>query len=80
MAAQARGVAYLTTTSPIAARQTAGAEAASKSRELLDTIESPLVLSEIEAAQNEKVGRIAEVVVELGEDYNRSDNISNTQE
>ena len=79
-AAQARGVAYLTTTSPIAARQTAGAEAASKSRELLDTIESPLVLSEIEAAQNEKVGRIAEVVVELGEDYNRSDNISNTQE
>ena len=66
-AAQARGVAYLTTTAPHKARQTSGEEAARESAELLDTIESPLMRSEIEAAQAERPGEIAEVVVELGD-------------
>ena len=72
-AAHARGVSYLTTTAGSADRQTAGAEAASKSRELLDQIESPLIRSEIEAAQKEKPGIATEVVVELGPDGTRSD-------
>ena len=72
-AAHAKGVAYLTTTAPDAMRQTAGAEAASKSREILDQIESPLVMSEIEAAQSEKPSSGTEVVVELGADNKRSD-------
>lgn len=72
-AAQARGVQYLTTTAPVAARQTAGTEAARKSSKVLQQIESPLVRSEIEAAQKNHPGHSAEVVVELGEDGVRSD-------
>ena len=72
-AAQARGVAYLTTNSPDATRQTAGAEAARKSSELLNEIESPLVRQEIEQAQMEKRSHTAEVVIELGSDAKRSD-------
>ena len=71
--AHAKGVAYLTTTAPSATRQTAGAEAASKSREILDKIESPLIKGEIEAAQSEKRSSSTEVVVELGSDFDRSD-------
>ena len=67
-AAQARGVAYLTTTAPTATRQTAGAEAAREASEVLDGIDSPLMRQEIEAAQKEKPGSAAEVVVELGPD------------
>ncbi|MBQ9002360.1 MAG: Na+/H+ antiporter NhaA [Eggerthellaceae bacterium] len=65
-AAAAKGVAYLTTTAPQADRQTAGAEAARKSADLIDSIESPLMRQEIEAAQNEHANQAAEVVVELG--------------
>lgn len=72
-AAQARGVAYLTTNAPDATRQTAGAEAARKSSEVLESIESPLVRQEIEEAQKGKVSHTAEVVVELGADEKRSD-------
>ena len=43
------------------------------SSELLDEIESPLLRSEIEAAQKDSLGHIAEVVVSLGEDGERSD-------
>ena len=75
-AAHAKGVAYLTTTAPSATRQTAGTEAANMSRDLLDHIESPLVLSEIEAAQSESDKPATEVVVELGADYERSDSES----
>lgn len=71
-AAHAKGVAYLTTSTDDV-RQTAGVEAARQSSELLDQIDSPLVRSEIEAAQNESSNRRAEVVVELGTDEVRSD-------
>ena len=72
-AAHAKGVAYLSTTAPDATRQTAGAEAANKSREILEQIESPLIRSEIEAAHSEKASSAAELVVELGDDFDRSD-------
>ena len=71
-AAHAKGVAYLTTSTDDV-RQTAGVEAARQSSELLDQIDSPLVRSEIEAAQNESSNHRAEVVVELGTDEVRSD-------
>ena len=67
-AAQARGVAYLTTNDASATRQTAGAEAARESNAVLDSIESPLVRQEIEAAQKETANKHAEVVIELGAD------------
>ncbi len=67
-AAQARGVAYLTASSATANSQTAGAEAARKSSEMLDDIDSPLVRQEIEEAQRSKASGSAEVVVELGAD------------
>ena len=67
-AAQARGVAYLTTNDASATRQTAGAEAARESNAVLDSIESPLIRQEIAAAQQEKAHKHAEVVVELGND------------
>ena len=72
-AAHAKGVAYLTTTAEGATRQTAGAEAAKKSREVLDQIESPLIRGEIQAAQSVKKSNATEVVVELGDDFDRSD-------
>lgn len=65
---QKRGVAYLTTSDDDSVRQTAGAEAARQSRELLDQIESPLVRQEIEAAKQGSPCGVAEVVVEFGED------------
>ena len=73
-AAQARGVAYLTTTAPNSARQTAGNEADRESREMINDIESPLVRREIEEAQKGHANRSAEVVVELGssDDEDRS--------
>lgn len=67
-AARARGVAYLTTNAPETTRQTAGAEAARKSEELLGSIDSELMRSEIKAAQDENARKTAEVVVELGPD------------
>ena len=72
-AAQARGVAYLTTAAPDATSQTAGNEALRESREMLEGIESPLVRQEIENAQKENASHTAEVVVELGDDGDRSD-------
>lgn len=69
----ARGVHYLTTPEPVAARQTAGTEAARQSSKVLQGIESPLVRSEIDAAQRERPGHNPEVVVELGSDERRSD-------
>ena len=72
-AAQARGVAYLTTNDASATRQTAGAEAARQANVVLEEIESPLVLQEIAEAQKAKANRTAEVVVELGSDEERSD-------
>ena len=74
-AAQARGIAYLSTNDASATRQTAGAEAARESSELLEGIESPLVRHEIEEAQKSKANRTAEVVVELGADEKRSDSL-----
>lgn len=65
-AAQARGVQYLTSTAPVAARQTAGTEAAKKSSKVLESIDSPLVRNEIEEAQKEHPSGSAEIVVELG--------------
>jgi len=76
-AAHARGVTYLTTTAPDATRQTAGAEAARNSADVLEGIDSPLVRQEIEAAQREKASSSAEVVVELGEDGTWSANDAN---
>ena len=67
-AAQAHGVAYLTTNDASATRQTAGAEAARESNAVLDSIESPLVRQEIAAAQKETSNKHAEVVVNLGGD------------
>lgn len=72
-AAQARGLTYLTTTAPDVTRQTAGAEAARKSADVLDGIESPLVRQEIEAAHKEKGSASTEVVVELGGDDDDDD-------
>ena len=74
-AAQARGIAYLSTNDASATRQTAGAEAARESSELLEGIESPLVRHEIEEAQKSKANRTAEVGVELGADEKRSDSL-----
>ncbi len=74
--AQARGIQYLTTTAPQAARQTAGTEAARKSSQVLEQIESPLVRSEIEAAQKEHLSQGTEVVVSLGGDGRRSDEVA----
>ena len=71
-AAHSQGVAYLTTSND-SVRQTAGLEAARKSNELLEQIDSPLVRSEIEAAQKEDASGHAEVVVDLGPDGARSD-------
>ncbi len=71
--AKRQGVQFLTVTAPVAQRQTAMTEAAYLSSELLDEIESPLLRSEIEAAQKDSLGHIAEVVVSLGEDGERSD-------
>ena len=67
-AAQAHGVAYLTTNDASATRMTAGAEAARESNAVLDSIESPLVRQEIAAAQKETSNKHAEVVVNLGGD------------
>ena len=75
-AAHARGIAYLSTNDASATRQTAGAEAARESSELLEGIESPLVRQEIEEAQKAKPNRTAEVVVELGADEERSDKVN----
>jgi len=75
-AAHARGIAYLSTNDASATRQTAGAEAARESSELLEGIESPLVRQEIEEAQKAKANRTAEVVVELGADEERSDKVN----
>jgi NhaA family Na+:H+ antiporter len=72
-AAHARGIAYLSTNDASTTRQTAGAEAARKSSEVLEGIESPLVRHEIEEAQKSKLNHTAEVVVELGADEKRSD-------
>ncbi len=69
----ARGVHYLTTPEPVAARQTAGTEAARKSSKVLEGIESPLVRSELNAAQTEHPGHSTEVVAVLGDDEKRSD-------
>ena len=65
---QRRGIAYLTTNPACTVRQTAGAEAAERSKELLDRIDSPLARQEIEEAQKNSPRGVTEVVVELGED------------
>ncbi|MBQ3105949.1 MAG: hypothetical protein IJC51_00505, partial [Eggerthellaceae bacterium] len=51
--------------------QTADAEAARETAEMLEEIESPLLREEIEAAKKE--GFLTELVVDLGEDGMRSD-------
>ena len=71
-AAHAKGVAYITTSSEDV-RQTAGVEAVRQSSELLESIDSPLVHSEVEAAKDASSHGRAEVVVELGDDNARSD-------
>lgn len=71
--AKKRGLQYLTTTAPVAQRQTAMTEVAQQSAEILEELESPLLAQEIEAAQRDSLGHIAEIVVELGEDNERSD-------
>ena len=65
-AAHARGVSYLTTSDAQTTRQTAGAEHAREASEMLESIESPLIRQEIEAAQHDKPNHTTEVVVELG--------------
>lgn len=75
-AAQARGVAYLTATSPDSTRQTAGAEAAREAADILDAIESPLVRQEIQEAQRERVSHTTEIVVDLGSENVLSDDSS----
>ena len=76
---KARGVAYLTALADHAQPQTADAEAAAQSKALLEAIESPLLRSEIEAAQSEHLGSAAEVVVDLGTDGLRSDDVERVQ-
>ena len=71
-AAHAKGVAYITTSSADV-RPTAGVEAVRQSSELLESIDSPLVHSEVEAAKDASSHGRAEVVVELGDDNARSD-------
>lgn len=63
---KARGVSYLTTHDDDMPRQTAGAEAAQNSKELLERLDSPLLNEEIEAATKEC--GVAEVVLDLGAD------------
>ncbi len=70
---QRRGIAYLTTNPASTVRQTAGTEAAERSKELLDSIDSPLARQEIEEAQKNSPRGVAEVVVELGEDQKFGD-------
>ena len=72
---KARGVAYLTAASEQSTLTTAGAEAARQSQAMLDEIESPLVRLEIEAARSENAGRTTEIVVDLGADGVRSDDV-----
>lgn len=62
-----QGVAYITTSGGGSNQQTAGIEANKEGREFLETLESPLLKKEIEAAEREN-GGTAEVVVDLGED------------
>ncbi|MBO4352122.1 MAG: Na+/H+ antiporter NhaA [Eggerthellaceae bacterium] len=71
-AAHAKGVAYITTSSEDV-RQTAGVEAVRQSSELLESIDSPLVHSEVEAAKSSSKHGRADLVVELGDDNARSD-------
>lgn len=73
-AAHSKGVAYITTSSEDV-RQTAGVEAVRQSSELLESIDSPLVHSEVEAAKDSSKHGRAEVVVELGDDNARSDEL-----
>ena len=72
---KAAGVAYLTAPSEAGHLQHADAEAARMSKEALQSIDSPLLKGEIKAAQSEKVGVATEVVVNLGADGVRSDDI-----
>ena len=70
--AKTAGVAYLAVAGHQDNLQTADIEAAAKSRELLDSIESPLIRAEIDA-RIEQGDLTAEVVIDLGENNRRSD-------
>ena len=70
--AKVAGVAYLAVAGHQDNLQTADIEAAAKSRELLDSIESPLIRAEIDA-RIEQGDLTAEVVIDLGENNRRSD-------
>ncbi len=70
--AKTAGVAYLAVAGSDDNLQTADIEAAEKSRELLDSIESPLIRAEIDA-RIEQGDLTAEVVIDLGENNCRSD-------
>jgi len=72
---RARGVAYLTTAGQNANAQHASEEAIRESEAMLASIDSPLIQSEIEAAQRENEGLPTEIVVELGADGVRSDDV-----
>lgn len=63
-AAQKRGVAYLSASSDDMTRQTAGNEAAREAEKLLEHIEDPALIDEMEAAK--KRGGVFEIVVDLG--------------
>ena len=70
--AKTAGVAYLAVAGHQDNLQTADVEAAAKSREILDSIESPLIRAEIDA-RIEQGDLTAEVVIDLGENNRRSD-------
>lgn len=71
---KAKGLVYLTAKSGEAETTSASDEAARKSEDLLAAIDSPLVHAEIEAAIQEHGGS-AEIVVNLGKDGVRSDDL-----
>ena len=74
--AKNKGVAYIAVASPKANLQTADIEADAESRELLEAIDSPLVRAEIDALI-EQGDLMPEIVVDLGEDNRRSDDVTN---
>ena len=71
--ARKKGIAYVAAASDAAHPQAADKEFVEASKQMLDEIESPLVKEEVAAAQREHDSGLAEIVVDLGADDERSD-------
>lgn len=75
-AAQKKGVAYITAASEDLHLQTSDEEFDRESKRMLDQIESPLIKEELEAIRRDCGDGFAEIVVELGRDGKRSDEVA----